>query len=289
MGKVFSVEKIGNLSIDMLMSPEMKTEIDHAVSTIQKSQEALYSLANDDNTKLTGIKAGTVLIVSIINKVSRGKEINEFTEDDWKEISESVIDNAVMMDEIKYSEMVFLTYADYIDASALSISRFASEDRVEAIKTLSSEIRAKSEALDRGEIAETAFIEDCIWIALEAMVKLLASTLALYSGKDFGKLSYAVSVFAFEYGRMALYKQENEILTEYIENQKLLSDELEQKYKQYLESVENQTKIFNELVEDAFSTDCRTKLRKSAELARAAGVEESEILKTKEEIDDFFM
>ena len=38
MGKVFSVEKIGNLSIDMLMSPEMKTEIDHAVSTIQKSQ-----------------------------------------------------------------------------------------------------------------------------------------------------------------------------------------------------------------------------------------------------------
>ena len=71
--------------------------------------------------------------------------------------------------------------------------------------------------------------------------------------------------------------------------QKLLSDELEQKYKQYLESVENQTKIFNELVEDAFSTDCRTKLRKSAELARAAGVEESEILKTKEEIDDFFM
>ena len=289
MGKVFSVEKIGNLSIDMLMSPEMKTEIDHAVSTIQKSQEALYSLANDDNTKLTGIKAGTVLIVSIINKVSRGKEINEFTEDDWKEISESVIDNAVMMDEIKYSEMVFLTYADYIDASALSISRFASEDRVEAIKTLSSEIRAKSEALDRGEIAETAFIEDCIWIALEAMVKLIASTLALCSSKDLGKLSYAVSVFAFEYGRLALYKQENEILTEYIENQKMLSDELEQKYKQYLESVENQTKIFNELVEDAFSTDCRTKLRKSAELAKAAGVEEPEILKTKEDIDDFFM
>lgn len=289
MEKVFSVEKIGNLSIDMLMSPEMKAEIDYAVSTIQKSQEALYSLANDDNTKLTGIKAGTVLIVSIINKVSKGKEINEFTEDDWKEISESVIDNAVLMDEMKYSKMVFLTYADYIDASALSISRFASEDRVVAIKTLSSEIRAKSEAFDRGEIAETAFIEDCMWIALEAMVKLLASTLALCSSKDFGKLSYAVSVFAFEYGRMTLYKQENEILTEYIENQRMLSDELEEKYKQYLESVEKQTKIFSELVEDAFSTDCRTRLRKSAEIAKAAGVEESEILKTKEEIDDFFM
>lgn len=289
MGKVFSVEKIGNLSIDMLMSPEMKAEIDYAVSAIQKSQEALYSLANDDNTKLTGIKAGTVLLVSIINKVSKGKGINEFTEDDWKEISESVIDNAVLMDEMKYSEMVFLTYADYIDASALSISRFASEHRVEAIKTLSSEIRAKSEALDKGEIAETAFIEDCMWIALEAMVKLLASTLALCSSKDFGKLSYAVSVFAFEYGRMTLYKQENEILTEYIENQRMLSDELEEKYKQYLESVEKQTNIFSELVEDAFSTDCRTRLRKSAEIAKAAGVEESEILKTKEEIDDFFM
>lgn len=289
MEKVFSVEKIGNLSIDMLMSPEMNAEIDHAVSIIQKSQEALYSLVNDDNTKLTGIKAGTVLIVSIINKVSKGKGINEFIEDDWKEISEAVIENAVLMDEMKYSKMVFLTYADYIDASALSISRFASEDKVEAIKTLSSEIRAKSEALDRGEIAETAFIEDCMWIALEAMVKLLASTLALCSCKDFGKLSYAVSVFAFEYGRMALYKQENEILTEYIENQRMLSGELEEKYEQYLESVEKQTKIFNELVEEAFSTDCRTKLRKSAELAKAAGVGESEILKTKEEIDAFFM
>lgn len=289
MEKVFSVEKIGNLSIDMLMSPEMNAEIDHAVSTIQKSQEAFYSLANDENTKMTGIKAGTVLIVSIINKVSKGKGINEFTEDDWKEISESVIDNAVLMDEMNYSKMVFLTYADYIDTSALSISRFASEDKVEAIKTLSSEIRAKSEALDKGEIAETAFIEDCMWIALEAMVKLLASTLALCSSKDFGKLSYAVSVFAFEYGRMTLYKQENEILTEYIENQRMLSDELEEKYKQYLESVEKQTNIFSELVEDAFSTDCRTRLRKSAEIAKAAGVEESEILKTKEEIDDFFM
>ena len=152
MEKVFSVEKIGNLSIDMLMSPEMNAEIDHAVSTIQKSQEAFYSLANDDNTKLTGIKAGTVLIVSIINKVSKGKGINEFTKDDWKEISASVIDNAVLMDEMKYSKMVFLTYADYIDTSVLSISRFASEDKVEAIKTLSSEIRAKSETLDKGEI-----------------------------------------------------------------------------------------------------------------------------------------
>ena len=99
MEKVFSVEKIGNLSIDMLMSPEMNAEIDHAVSTIQKRQEAFYSLANDDNTKLTGIKAGTVLIVSIINKVSKGKGINEFTKDDWKEISASVVDNAVLMDE----------------------------------------------------------------------------------------------------------------------------------------------------------------------------------------------
>ena len=289
MEKVFSVEKIGNLSIDMLMSPEMNAEIDHAVSIIQKSQEALYSLVNDDNTKLAGIKAGTVLIVSIINKVSGGKEVKEFTEDDWKEISGTVIENTVLMDEMKYSKMVFLTYADYIDASAVSISRFASEDKVEAIKTLSSEIRAKSEALDRGEIAETAFIEDCMWIALEAMVKLLASTLALCSGKNFGKLPHAVSVFAFEYGRMTLYKQENEILTEYIENQRMLSDELEEKYEQYLESVEKQTKFFNELVEDAFSTDCRTRLRKSAELAKAAGVGESEILKTKEEIDAFFM
>ena len=77
---------------------------------------------------------------------------------------------------------------------------------------------------------------------------------------EYYELLHATTMFAFEYSRLKLSSKEQELLEEYIE-------------KQYIPDEELQAKL------DEFN----------AELARAAGVEEDEILNSVEDIDEFFI
>ena len=60
-------------------------------------------------------------------------------------------------------------------------------------------------------------------------------------------------------------------------------------FDKYMEELNAQAAEFQSFIDSAFDTDLRGRLRGSVELARAAGVEEDEILKTIEDVDDFFM
>lgn len=284
------MQTVQDIAIDTLMRSPAAEDLRRAMETIATAQEHILALArSDDTTKLKLVKIATVFQIFLIDTLASGKKIKELTEEDWKAIASKVSQYAVLGSDEQYSEFVFMMYADYIDVSADSLQNIASEQSVAAIKELSVSIRYNSDQFRAGELAEVDYIEGCLWISLEAMIKLLSCYLTSGFAKEFSYFAQAASQLAFEYGRIALFSKEQALLKAYIENQYRLDEELEGRWEQYINELQMYSENFKGLIDAAFSANIHEALVNSAALARAAGVKEEEILSSTEDIDDFFM
>lgn len=140
-----------------------------------------------------------------------------------------------------------------------------------------------------GTLEGVQLIEDCLWISLEAMVKLLASMSSLIAPEEFAAYAQALASYAFEYGRFMLHRREQELVKEFIQAQHELDAELEAKYEAFIEELKLQSEQFSMLIDNAFAPDFREAFLHSILLAKSAEVDDSEMLTTTEDIDAFFM
>ena len=277
-------------SIDELLdSPALQklTQNIEAITFMQENVKAFVK--NDDDTKGKLIKAATVFQIFLVQTLAAGKKPKDLTNEDWRIIAEKVSHYAIMSDGQQYSVFIFTLYAEYIDSSADWLIGKTIDESVSRIKELSASIRFNTEQLQCGELSEVDYIEGCMWISLEAMIKLLACWLTRKTGTEFAYLTQAVAQLAFEYGRLVLLTREQKLLESYIENQYILDEKLQTEYEDYLEEVNRYSEKFRGLIEKAFSPDIRESLMQSAELAKAAGVKEEELLTSIEDVDDFFL
>ena len=209
--------------------------------------------------------------------------------EDWKDLAHAVSQYAVLLEGAQYSVFVFQLYEKYIRASAASMQGAASDKIVEAIAKLADELHEKESLFQNGDLLEAAYIEDCLWISLEAMIKLIASTASLFCGHQTAEFADALASCAFEYGRLMLYRKEQMLIDGFIQSQYCLDAELEKQYAAYLSELETQSKQFYALIDHAFAPDFRTAFLHSILLANAAGVKKAEILSSVEDIDSFFL
>ena len=281
---------LANLAIEELMQSKWGDKLRVAMSIFESAQEHLYALADKkDEMEMTKVKAATVLTVSMLTKVSKGKSPTQFTADDWKSVVSDVSEYAILQDNQKYSEFVFFMYEKYIRFYGRQISIYASEETVNSIFSLADELQNKTKALNNGELSEVTYIEDCMWISLEAIIKLLASTAMQLGNNEYTRFAEALALFAFEYGRLRLFQPEQELLDMYLVSQYALDKQLQDKYEAYIAELKKQSEQFMSLVDNAFAPDFRHAFLHSILLAEAVGVGSDEILTTDEDIDDFFM
>lgn len=279
-----------DIAIDTLISSPAAEDLRHVMETIATAQEHILALAgSNDSTQFKLVKIATVFQIFLIDTLASGKKMEELTEEDWKTITSKVSQYAVMGSDEQYSEFVFTMYADYIDVSADSLQEIVSEQSVTAIKELAGSIRYNSDQFRSGELKEADYIEGCLWISLEAMIKLLSCYLTAGFAKEFSYFAQAASQLSFEYGRIVLFSKEQALLQAYIENQYRLDEELEEQWKQYIYELKMYSENFHGLIDAAFTANIHDALVNSAALARAAGVKEEEILLSMEDIDDFFL
>lgn len=273
---------------DLFDGPALQklTDLMESITFLQQNLNALRE--SDDGAKRKLIKAATVFQVFLVQALAGGKKPRDLTEEDWKTIAEKVSQYAVMADGRQYSVFVFKMYADYIDTSAGWLKGKASDESVEAIKELAESIRYNTEQLEADALSEPDYIEGCMWISLEAMIKLLASSLTPKIGPEFAYLTQAVAQLSFEYGRLVLLTREQKLLKSSIENQHELDDKLKADYEDYLEDLNKYSEKFRGLIEKAFTPGIHDSLIESANLAKAAGVKEG-LLTSIEEVDDFFL
>ena len=285
---------IKDIAIEYFLQVKTGEKFKQAMKTIESFQEMLMTLSYwTERKELLLLKAGTVLVLSLFGKFCQKHSLKFLTEEDWADILKNVSKYGIVMDGAHYSEMVFRLYADYIDVSVLCIEKLASKENIEDIKKLAKEIRNTSEKFSNGKIREPEYVEKCLWLCLEAMIKLMSATLyssiGKVSGEEYQRLAEAVTAFGFEYGRLALYKKENAVLQECLDNQKQLDSALDSQYREYLSELEKEATRFNSLIENAFSPEFENMFVGSVELARNAGVIETEIIRTEEDADGFFL
>ena len=238
-------------------------KLQQAMQIFQTVQNHYFALAEKrDELGMTGIKAITVLTFAILRKISDGKMPSNLNAQDWMEIAAVVSQVAILADDQQYSIFVFGMYEKYIRDSVAQIEEC---------------------------ISEVAYIEDCLWISLEAMVKLLACTAALLGDQRVTDFAQALASCAFEYGRLMLYSRELEIINQFIEAQYQLDAELEQKYAAYLEDLQKESEKFCMLIDNAFAPNFRDAFLYSIRLAKGFGVKNEELLSTVEDIDAFFL
>ena len=257
---------------------------------IQTMQEHLAALsAKEEAPSVTGAKAATVLTLAVLKKIASGKTPSSFNKEDWEELGHAISEYAILLDGEQYSIFIFQLYEKYIRFSAEMIARLAPPETVKAIMGLADELHSKEILFRNGQLSEVAYTEDCLWISLEAMIKLIASAASMFCGQQAAEFAQALTSCAFEYGRLMLYRKEQELFAQFIESQNRLDEELEKQYAEYLSELEAQSKQFYALIDHAFDPDFRTAFLHSILLAEAAGVKESEILSSTEDIDSFFL
>jgi len=261
-----------------------------ACNQLQHVQEAVLAYTNDDSPdELKQLRVGTVLVVSLLDKLHFGKKIKELDKADWNEIAEKVLDVGILLDGTEYSVRVFTVYANYIDESVKLFNGIdKTKDRSEAISSISKQIRMLGEQMQAGKIKEVDYTEECLWLCLDAMVKLLSCYIGMQLKDDYAELLESVSAFAFEYARYSLYSKELELLDLYTKNLGEMNQELEVKLDAYLKLLNQKKDEFNGYVEDAFSQDLSKRMKASMDIARMTGVDETEVLKDVSDVDDFF-
>ena len=279
-----------DLALEQLMKSPVGEKMQYAMDTFEEVQKHLYALSEKQGEETaTTVKVGTIMAFAIMRKIYDGTMPADLTQEDWKDIAHAVSEYAILSDDQQYVKFVFGMYERYIRFSVAWVESFSSEETVNAIVGLADELAYKTEQLNDEQIEEVKYIEDCLWISLEAMIKLLSAMAVRVMGEDYGAFAQALATYAFEYGRLMLYKREQEIVDEFLQSQYEMDEELERKYSLFIEELEKQASQFYVLIDNAFVPDFRDAFLKSILLAKAAGVEEDEILKSVEEIDEFFM
>ena len=283
--------RIDAFIIDKLMDSPLGEKLDAAITEIERIQQLLAKAdIKKDEKELNKAKTATISVFAILKKIVAGKKIPDFSEADWKDIVHNISEYVLLLPDDAYSAFVFRMYESYIRCSVDIIQAFASEEAFEKILKLADELRANTKLFHNGSIDEIRYTEDCLWISLEAMFKLLSATCSpLLKGEMVSELSAALADFVFSYGRLMLYRREQEIVSAYIEAQYVLDAELEEKYECYLADLDKQTAQCRSFIEQAFSANYREAFLKSMMLAQVTGVEESQTLKNMKEIDDFFL
>ena len=294
MENAFSRDLANGLTLDFLENTPAGSMLQSAISTYSKVQTLLLRLSSaEDEGSLTALKIGTVLTEAFLEKFLQGKAPQDLTRADLAVIADRVTDFAVLMDGRDYSIFVFEQYARYIEFSAKLLaarSDARSTDQIGSILAVSQEIRNNSRKLHDGEISEPEYIEDCLWLSLEAILKCFSAYVSCTTATpEFGMLAQSISMLAFEYGRLMACKKEQAVLDASLKSQQQLDEDLSEEFEAFKNRLEAEEAQFTELIANAFAPDFRDLLRSSAALASAAGVKEEDVLRTANDIDRFFM
>ena len=86
-----------------------------------------------------------------------------------------------------------------------------------------------------------------------------------------------------------LTSREKKKLKDYLKQLEILDSQLDQEYQTYIKQINDSLINYYNLLESAFSPDYRVAFDSSIALAKSIGISDDQILKNKQEIDDYFL
>ena len=225
------------------------------------------------------IEGGTVLVTELVKKW-KTKELSEFSEDDWQEIIQKT-GKGTLRGGVRGGSIYILSNFTATPAAVAS-----------GLVTAGISVAEQAHLLRKGEITEKEFLEKAQIACLDASVSALSSMIgqALIPIPILGAvIGNTVGTVLYQIGKGNLNQKEQQILAAYAEQQRVLDEKLAAQYQQCIETLNREIEVYMVLLDRAFIEDAVEAFKGSVALARHVGVPESDILKTKGEVDYYFV
>lgn len=236
-----------------------------------------------EGAKAVGVSAavegGVTFCMSVVKK-RKEKKFSDFSSDDWKEIGVDT-GKGVVKGGIRGGSIYALTNFTATPANVAS-----------AYVTAAFGIASQVKALEAGKVSEEDFVINCETVCLDVTVSAIASVA--------GQILIPIPVLGAVIGNVAgefMYElckkqgtlQAQKIIESYNAEMGQLNHQLGIQYLQVVLEIQQALQRFKDLEKLAFDEDVNVAFRGSVDLAIEVGVLDSEILKTKEDIDNFFL
>lgn len=233
--------------------------------------------------KVAGVSAalegGVAFCMSVAGK-RKNKKFSEFSADDWKDVG---IDTGkgTVKGGIRGGSIYALTNFTATPANVAS-----------AYVTAAFGIAAQMKALEEGGISKEDFILNCETVCLDVSISAISSLAGQMIipvpilGVVIGNI---VGEFVYELCKKQGSLKSKEIIESYHTEMINLNQKLDIQYFQVVMEIQKELEKFKDLEALAFNEDVNVAFQGSIDLARASAVEESKILKTISDIDNFFL
>lgn len=226
------------------------------------------------------LEGGMTFCMTIADKRKEGKAFSEFTEEDWKDIGLET-GNGVVKGGIRGGAVYVLTNFTATPSNVAS-----------AYVTAAFGVAAQAKAYRNGEISKEDFVINCETVALDVTVSTIASAIgqAVIPIPVVGALIGNVAgEFVYSLCKQYAGEKEANAIADYRNQMTMLNQQLDEQFGQLMMEIERVMKRFISLEAMAFDEDFNRAFEGSFLLAREVGVEEKKILKTKADIDVFFL
>lgn len=267
---------------------EQNINFGNALNLIEKYLPAAENMLDQDKTDL-GIKTATIFLISLWSRIKQGSSISEFTKEDWNTVIGNAAEKAVAIDPREYSSMVFDLYRRSISYAIDPMRENAAATVINRLEEIVSLMKEYAEKLEMGDMPEVKFIEENLWLSLEALFLVMTDRMShtLLPEKR-RELAEAVSALIFQKLRYSHYEEELAVIDEIMEHQAELDQRLTKQVNAYINTLKEELDVFDVLVERAFSTkDFQDAFRGSIDLAESLGAED--ILLTENDVDNYFL
>ncbi len=236
-----------------------------------------------EGAKAAGISAavegGVTFCMSIARK-RKEKKFSEFSSDDWKDIG---IDTGkgTVKGGIRGGTIYVLTNFTATPANVAS-----------AYVTAAFGIAAQVRALEEGKVSEEDFVINCETVCLDVAVSAIASVAGQVLipipvlGAVIGNVA---GEFVYELCKKQGALKSQKIIESYNTEMAQLNQQLDIQFLQVVHEVQRALERFEDLEKLAFDEDVNIAFNGSVDLAIEVGVPGNKVLKTKKDIDNFFL
>ena len=281
---------IGGLNSNTIVAAlrEQNVRFDKALNMVEKILPAAERVLDQDIPDVS-MKAATIFLISLWSRLKKEISVDKLTKEDWGKILNNALDKAENIDPQDFSLQVFDLYKRSIAYAIEPMRDNASPSVISRLEEIVSLMEEYAENLGSGIMPETKFIEENLWLSLEAVFLVLTDRMnyQLIPEKR-RELAEAMEALIFQRFRYSHYEKELAAIDACLEYQAKLDQKLTEQVNAYIDALNEELDTFDALVERAFDTkDFHAAFSGSVNLAKTLGAEE--ILQTQSDVDDYFL
>lgn len=225
------------------------------------------------------LEGSITFAIKIYQKKKAGTKIQNFTEDDWKEVG---LDTLIGTGKGAIRGAAVYTMTNYTPVPSPLAS---------AMVTATFGVAAQARKLSKGDITKEDFVDNCEVVCLDVAVSALSSMLGevLIPIPVLGAIiGNSAGMFMYEISKTYLTSTEQKLIAKYQKDCLSFVQNLDSKYQDLICKLNDEMMQFNSLLALTFDGEMNSRFEASVALAIAVGADEDRILKNKAERDAFF-